>query len=255
MTETTGASPGTASSGPHTTQAAVAPAYRRPGLALAIAAIGFALAVAVLLVYPALPVALAAGPPRANRLVDLVVLSAPLVLAVAVAGWLAADGIARATGIRSWQLIDPVLGVLVALVLRAIVELAAPTRATLRGPLETEGTPDAAGGALVLVVGLILVSPVVEELFFRGLLLRALEDSLAGVGRVIAVLAALLISTAAFVVLHIVTWQGGAPLGLLVGTVSVGVGCGILTIATRRLGAAVVTHVTYNAIGVALLLF
>ena len=54
--------------------------------------------------------------------------------------------------------------------------------------------------------------------------------------------------------LHALPWEGGVPIGLLVGTLAVGVGCGILTLVTGRLGAAIIAHVTYNAIGVGLLL-
>ena len=127
--------------------------------------------VVLLSTYPAL----VSWPPALRRLVDLVVLSAPLVAAVIVAGRLAADGIARATGIRRWRWTDAALGVLVALVVRAIVELVSPTTGSLFGPLET--TPDTTA-TVVLVIGLVLVTPLVEELFFRGLVLRATQDAL-----------------------------------------------------------------------------
>jgi membrane protease YdiL (CAAX protease family) len=229
-------------------------AYRRPAIALIIAAITFVVACALVLAYPGLRASFP-GPPWLQRVFDFVVLSAPLIVGVALAGRIAASGIARATGIRSWRGIDPVLGVLVALVTRSLAEVLAPKAATLLGPLETGPASSALAGAIVLVAGLVVVSPLVEELFFRGLILRAMEEALTAAGRILAALAALVTSTAAFVLLHALPWGGGAPVGLLVGTLGVGLGCGILTIVTRRLGAAVVAHVTYNAIGVALLLF
>ena len=72
---------------------------------------------------------------------DLVVLSAPLVVAVVLAGRLAADGIARAVGIRRWTWMDAALGLLVALVARAVTELVAPTTGALLGPFDVEVTP------------------------------------------------------------------------------------------------------------------
>jgi hypothetical protein len=45
------------------------------------------------------------------------------------------------------------------------------------------------------------------------------------------------------------------PVGLLVGTVAVGLGCGVLTLLTGRLAGALIAHVAFNAIGVALLIW
>ena len=208
----------------------------------------------LLVTYPSARPSLHAWPQWTQRLTDLVVLSAPMLAAVLVAGRIAADGIGRATGIRPWRWIDPVLGVLAALVLRAIVELIQPTSGSLLGPLDVESTPDSVSGAVVLILGLVLVSPIVEELYFRGLLLRAMDDALRGTGRIAASLIALVVSTAAFTVLHVVPSGANVPVVLLAGTIAVGLGCGILTLVTGRLGAAIVAHVAFNAIGVALLL-
>lgn len=248
MTKTPGESPGSSSSEAPSTES-----YRRPGRALIIAAVAYALTIVLLAVYPGMQPQLVEWAPWLQGLADLVVLSAPLVAAVVVAGRLAADGIGRATGIRHWRWFDPVLGVLVALEVRAVVELVEPTTGTILGPLETEITPDVVWGLVVLITGVVLVSPLIEELFFRGLVQRALEDGLRGAGRIIGPLTALLVSTAAFSLLHMLPWQGEVSAGLLVGTIGIGIGCGILTFLTHRLGAAIITHVVYNAIGVVLL--
>ena len=106
----------------------------------------------------------------------------------------------------------------------------------------------------MLIVGVAIVSPLIEELFFRGLLLRAMLDALSSAGRSVAMVVSLIVSTGAFVLLHALPWGRDIPLGLLVASAGVGLACGILTIVTGRLGAAIVAHVTFNGIGVLLLL-
>ena len=230
-------------------------AYRRPWLALAIAGIAVAATLVVILILPAIHERLSSVPGWVVRMTDLVVLSAPLLLGVGLAGMLAADGIRRATGIRRWRWTDAALGVCVGLITRALTELVAPTAGRLLGPFDVELTADVLVGAAVLVAGVVLITPVVEELFFRGVIVRALSDALTGAGRAIAGTVAVAVSTAVFVMLHIAPSGAGVPLGVVVGTSAVGVGCGILTLVTGRLGGAIVAHVAFNAIGVALLLW
>jgi membrane protease YdiL (CAAX protease family) len=94
----------------------------------------------------------------------------------------------------------------------------------------------------------------VEELFFRGLMMRALDDALHDAGRLLRPLVALLVSTGTFMLLHMLPFTGGVSLGLVIGTFGVGLGCGILTVVTGRLGAAIIAHVTFNGVGVLLLM-
>jgi membrane protease YdiL (CAAX protease family) len=93
-----------------------------------------------------------------------------------------------------------------------------------------------------IVLGLVVVAgaPLVEELFYRGLLLGALRKR--GLG---AVLASVLCG-AVFAAMHLQPLQF---LGLFVlGTVLSG-----LVLRTGRVGSAVVAHATFNAVTVALL--
>lgn len=227
-------------------------AYHRPWPAVLIAAAGAALTVAVLLGYPVLRAQLRALPAGLTALIDLVVLNLPLVAAVIVAGMLASNvGIARATGIRPLRGLDIPAGIGVGLVLRALVELVAPTTGSLGGPFG--GVPPLLT-TVVLVLGIGLISPVCEELFFRGLLLRALADALGGAGRILSAVVAIGVSTLAFTAVHFVTATGGVAVGALLAPVAVGLGCGILTVVTGRLGAAIAAHVVFNTIGVVLLL-
>lgn len=190
------------------------------------------------------------GPPWWQQLVDLLVVSAPLVFAFAVAVRVAAArGFVRRV-LLDWRATDLLLGVSVGLLLRAVVEVVAPTTGTLRA-----GFGDVSLAAVaVLAVGAALVTPVVEELFFRGLAVAALADVCAGLGRVAAGVIAVAVSSAAFVALHVLPGGAAITLGAVLVPLLVGVGCGILMLVTRRIAAAVIAHVVFNAIGVGLLL-
>jgi hypothetical protein len=90
--------------------------------------------------------------------------------------------------------------------------------------------------SLVVVVG----APLVEELFYRGLLLGALRKR--GVGPALAAV----LSGAVFAVMHLQPLQ-------FAGLFALGVVLALLVLRTRRIGAAVVAHATFNAVTVALL--
>lgn len=94
-----------------------------------------------------------------------------------------------------------------------------------------------------VVLGVVGVTPVVEELFFRGLALRAGErrwGTAFGVG----------FSTLLFALLHL---EPGveAPLLLLLEIGVLGAVFAVLAIRTGRLGPSMVAHVVVNAVGVA----
>jgi len=227
-------------------------AYSRPWFALIIAVLGFAGTFLIVSGYPRLRAQWTGLPDWAGALIDLAVINVPLVIAVLAAGVAASKfGIGRATGIRHWRWIDLVYGIGVGLVLRALVELVTPTTGSLGGPLG--GMPPLAV-TVVIVVGAVVISPFVEEWFFRGLVLRALLDALGGLGRWVAAAVAVAVSAAGFAALHFATVGAAVPLPLLLATLAVGVACGVLTVVTGRLRAAVFAHVVFNAIGVGLLL-
>jgi membrane protease YdiL (CAAX protease family) len=87
-----------------------------------------------------------------------------------------------------------------------------------------------------------VIAPVIEELFFRGLLLRAIERS-AGPSVAVAV------SSIAFAALHLLAATSPAQL-LVVGlaTLTFGVATGVLAVATGRIGGAIIAHVVFNAL-------
>jgi membrane protease YdiL (CAAX protease family) len=84
-----------------------------------------------------------------------------------------------------------------------------------------------------------IVAPVIEELFFRGLLLRALERRF-GTGWAVAG------SSVAFGLAHFQGLQ-------LPALVAVGLVFGILRVRTGRLGPGILAHAAFNAVAVAAL--
>ncbi|MBT2498999.1 CPBP family intramembrane metalloprotease [Agromyces sp. ISL-38] len=113
----------------------------------------------------------------------------------------------------------------------------------------------------------IVLGPLVEELFFRGLVLRAVERG-AGVGghgsgddrtdrrtRVAAASVAVLTSALVFALLHVTqaatvseAWRSGA------GSLVFGLAAGVATVLTGRLGAAIIGHMVFNGVLIAAVL-
>ena len=93
----------------------------------------------------------------------------------------------------------------------------------------------------LLLVMTVVMAPVTEEVFFRGLLQGALRDRF-GTGW------AVFISSAAFAITHVQGVQ--FPALLLVGVVQ-----GILVVRTGRLGPAIWSHASFNAVTVVALVW
>jgi len=83
------------------------------------------------------------------------------------------------------------------------------------------------------IIAPVLLAPLVEELFFRGLVLPAIGKNWKGIAG----------SAIIFSGLHMVT--GFHPL-TAVSTLIVGVTFGILAVRTGRLGASITAHIVYN---------
>ncbi|MYE67968.1 MAG: CPBP family intramembrane metalloprotease [Acidimicrobiia bacterium] len=97
-----------------------------------------------------------------------------------------------------------------------------------------------AAAATVLVVAVVVVAPLVEEIYFRGLLLRALWGKM---GRVWTVA----LSAALFGLAHLQLLQ-------LPALVVFGLVAGTLVVATKRLAPAVWAHAAFNGVTVVALL-
>lgn len=92
----------------------------------------------------------------------------------------------------------------------------------------------------------VLIGPVIEEFFFRCVVLIGIYQLLRrSVGAGVAGLASVLASSAGFVLLHS-AFESISLLGAIQLFV-VGVTCGVLVLLTGRIWGAVLTHVLYNA--------
>ena len=99
---------------------------------------------------------------------------------------------------------------------------------------------EASPEVVMLVFMTVIAAPLTEEVFFRGLLQGALRDRFGPVRAVV-------ISSLAFAVVHFQVVQ--FPALLVIGVVHA-----LLVLATRRLGAALWSHVAFNAATVVVLL-
>lgn len=111
----------------------------------------------------------------------------------------------------------------------------------VEGPArELTGMAEAPPEVAMLVFMTVIAAPLTEEVFFRGLLQGALRDRFGPVRAVV-------ISSLAFAVVHFQVVQ--FPALLVIGLVHA-----LLVLATRRLGAALWSHVAFNAATVVVLL-
>jgi hypothetical protein len=99
---------------------------------------------------------------------------------------------------------------------------------------------------VIILIAAVFVAPIVEELFFRGLCLRAIENRFGTVAGVLG-------STFLFTLPHFAnpSVAGTTVLFTVIGTV--GLVLAVLTVKTGRLGAAVIAHAVFNGVGVAVI--
>lgn len=96
------------------------------------------------------------------------------------------------------------------------------------------------------LVSPVVVAPVLEEFFFRAVILVALYSALRKpVGRLTAGLVAVLVSTGMFVLLHAV--GGTLSVDEALSLTLIGLVCALLVTLTGRIWGAVLVHVVYNA--------
>jgi hypothetical protein len=104
---------------------------------------------------------------------------------------------------------------------------------------ELTGKADDPMGVVLLVLIVVVGAPIVEELFFRGLLMRSIENRF---GVVVGVLASSLL----FGAIHVQPLQ-------LPALAAFGLVAALLTVTTGRLGPAIWAHVAFNGIATAVL--
>ena len=110
----------------------------------------------------------------------------------------------------------------------------------------TQIISDAADGPAFFIIAFaaIVMAPIAEELFFRGLCLRAVEKRFGTVTGV-------LVSTFLFTLPHFTNPSLAGTTVLFSVIATVGLVLAVLTVKTGRLGAAVIAHAVFNAVGVA----
>jgi membrane protease YdiL (CAAX protease family) len=160
----------------------------------------------------------------------------------------------RPVGLLRLRAVDLLFGVALGLILRLVQGwLAAATGDEAFPQLERLGGQLPTGWAFTDVVAPVVVAPVVEEFFFRAVVLVALYTVLRRpCGKAVAGIAAVLFSSGLFVVVHGLLGELAVdqvvPIGLL------GLVCGALVMLTGRIWAAVLTHAVFNAAWVVLVL-
>jgi len=103
-------------------------------------------------------------------------------------------------------------------------------------------TGDAFGTGLVVLAVLVCVgSPIVEELFFRGLLLRSLLGSFEQIGPRLGPALSIVVTALVFALVHFEALQ-------FLGLAGFGVVLGMLAWRTGRLGPSIVAHMAFNTV-------
>jgi membrane protease YdiL (CAAX protease family) len=162
--------------------------------------------------------------------------------------------LARDFGFR-FRWIDPLIGFGAGFATLIVTGIISQVIAGLAGEPPADNTEAIFGGQegssvglVLLAVGAAIGAPIVEELFFRGLALRAIERRF---GPVVGVVG----SSAVFGMLHFQpgTWVSMVTLIAVIGGYAVVFA--VLTRFFRRLGPAIFAHMTINGIGVALLVY
>jgi membrane protease YdiL (CAAX protease family) len=103
------------------------------------------------------------------------------------------------------------------------------------------------------VLAPVVIAPVIEEFFFHGVVLVSVYTLLRRpVGRLMAGVVAVVVSTALFVLMHSVS--GALPVDAVISLSLLGLVCGGLVMLTGRIWPAVLVHVVYNGTYVVLAL-
>lgn len=96
---------------------------------------------------------------------------------------------------------------------------------------------------VVLTLVALVVAPVLEELFFRGLLQRSLEAAMPA-------WVAIAVTSALFGLAHFSIDLGPGNVGVVAATAAAGAVFGLTVVVTRRLGRAMAAHAMFNVVPV-----
>lgn len=171
----------------------------------------------------------------------------PLVLGIVWVSRRTGQGLNGALRLGLGDLVFAVGIVVMTRVVDAALALAL-TGTTGLAPAPFLGTPDF-GLLLASAVSAVLVSPVLEEIFFRGLFQRLLATELTPRTRWLAVL----LTAFLFALSHVLIGTSTSTLvgfQVFVTTFALGILTGALVAMTGRVGGAIVAHVLFNAVAV-----
>lgn len=143
--------------------------------------------------------------------------------------------------------IDVLWGIGIGLIARGIASLYELTfyGRTASGGLVLEITPG--WWWFAIVIAPVVLAPLIEELYFRGLLLRAVQNTTRTRSPRVAASVAVLITAVIFGLLH--TLDASTPTSALVvglAATTMALFAGTLTVLTNRIGGAMIAHVVYN---------
>jgi membrane protease YdiL (CAAX protease family) len=106
--------------------------------------------------------------------------------------------------------------------------------------------------SLLLIVSFgVVLSPLIEEVFFRGMLLRELDAQLRSwrLPGSVAVLSSVVLSSVLFGAVHIIGMSPGVvTFTVFASTMVFGIIAATLSTLTGRIGAAIIAHATFNAL-------
>jgi membrane protease YdiL (CAAX protease family) len=188
----------------------------------------------------------------------LVVLTAVTVLSLAlpaICRWFVdlhdAGPVRRALGLRllpvdaAWGLLALVCVAVSNAVLLGVFEV---TGIPFESNVETDGTGDPNWPAVVVfAVAAVLVAPVVEELFFRGLLLRSLRSRLSAP-------AAIAVQAVVFGLFHLGPGASQGAIGLVIMLTFAGAIFGVAAQRSGRLGPSIMAHMFLNGLAMTVLI-
>ena len=104
------------------------------------------------------------------------------------------------------------------------------------------------------IIAPVLIAPVLEEIYFRGLIQRSTAALLEPLGTVTKWTAAVVLTSLAFALVHALLLLAQPEEAMLAGisTFAFALLAGTVAAATNRLGGAVVGHIVFNGLGVLL---
>ncbi len=182
----------------------------------------------------------------------------PFLAALAASFW--GESFSRAMaglGLR-FRALDVLWGIGIGCLVRAID---ATVRLTATGStgLVQQPTLSAIGSPLAEtiawgIVAPVIIAPILEELYFRGLMQRTLGEALARFGSVARWAAAVVVTSVVFAAVHALLLVATPAEALLAGiaTFVFALAAGTTAAVTGRLGGAIVGHVVFNGLGVLL---